>query len=154
MGLVWATESFVFMRSGSTSRTVWRFPSFSERVCWAEPQVWAGRKSTIRNVVALEESLPAQHCCIHRNRRHLQLQAAGLGNMVFGPWQRLAILVMFLCRSGPMSCRCQSLNCSLPSIFLVWRLLSTCWLWQVPFSLRQLSSCVTWGHQIQIYGSW
>ena len=37
-------------------------------------QKWCG----IRGVPAY------QHCCVYRNRRLLQLQAAGLGNLVFG----------------------------------------------------------------------
>ena len=46
--------------------------------------MWARRNSTVRNVVASEESLPAQHWCIHANCRHLQLQATGLRNLFFG----------------------------------------------------------------------
>lgn len=33
VGLVWATKRFVFTRSGSISRTCWRFPSFLEHIC-------------------------------------------------------------------------------------------------------------------------
>lgn len=56
----------------------------SQGIYWAEPQLCGEWKSVVRNVVVSEESLPAQHCGAHRNRRQPQLQAAGLGSLVFG----------------------------------------------------------------------
>lgn len=82
VALVWATGSFIYTKSGSVNRTEQSFPSFSGHLLGWASTVWRMEKRC--HAVVSEESLPAQHCGAHRNRRQLQLQPAGLGSLVFG----------------------------------------------------------------------